>query len=35
MKIKQLLIDALLHFVGFVVMCGLGYMFALAFISNS
>jgi hypothetical protein len=28
-------IDFVLHVVGFIVMLGLGYLFALAFISNS
>jgi hypothetical protein len=28
-------IDVVLHVVGVIVMLGLGYMFALAFISNS
>ena len=32
---KALLIEMLLRFVGIVVMLGLGYMFALSFISNS
>jgi hypothetical protein len=32
---KAFLIEMLLRIVGFVVMCGLGYMFALSFISNS